>query len=68
MTSLRYLCEGALQVNSNFGFYKSNPDFILVLYSNHTSIMHRFLFNQLLQLAGNYVIVLSPLEGAASDL
>jgi hypothetical protein len=39
---------------------------MLVLYSNHTSIMHRLRSNQVLPLAENYVIVLSPLGGAAS--
>ena len=37
----------------------------LVFNSDHTSIMHRFRYNQVLPLAGNEVIVLSPRGGAA---
>ena len=40
---------------------------MLVFDSNHTSIMHRFRYNQVLPFAGNDVIVLSPLGGAVSD-
>ena len=42
-------------------------DSILVFDSNHTPIMHCFRYKQVLTLAGNDVIVLSPLGGAASD-
>ena len=38
----------------------------IVFNSNHTSIMHRFRYNQVLPYAGNDVIVLSPLGGAVS--
>ena len=43
---------------------KERPDFITVDSGNHMSIMHRFRYNQVLQFAGNDVIVLSPLGGA----
>ena len=59
--------QGALQVIYKDGFWKSDPDFILVFNNNHTSIMHRFRYNKVLPLVGNDVIVLSPLGGAASD-
>jgi hypothetical protein len=51
----------------HYEFGKDNRDFILVLYSNHTSIMHLLRSAQVLPLAGNDVMVLSPLGGAASD-
>ena len=47
---------------------KSDHDFILVFNNNHTSIMHSFRFNRVYPLAGNDVIVLSPLAGADSNL
>ena len=39
------------------------PRLYIVFNSNHTSIMHRFRYNQVLPFAGNDVIVLSPLGG-----
>ena len=47
--------------------WRGDPDFEIVINCDHTSIMHRLLFNQVLQLSGNDVIVLYPLGGAASD-
>ena len=46
---------------------QSDHDFMLVFNNNHTFILHRFRCSQVLQFAGNDVIVLSPLGGAASD-
>ena len=43
---------------------KSDNDFVLAFNNNHTSIMHRFRYNQVLPLSGNDVIVISPLRGA----
>ena len=43
-------------------------DFILVSNSNHTSVLHRFRFNQVFPLAGNDGTVLSPQDGAAAEL
>ena len=59
---------GGQQANSECRFSKSYRDFILVFNSNHTSIMHRFRYNQVEPLAGNDVLVLSPLRGAAAEL
>ena len=50
------------------GFWKGELDFILVFNNNHTSIMHRFRFNQVLPLAGKDFIALSPQGGAAGEL
>ena len=44
---------------------KGRHNFILVFNGNHTSITHRFRYNQVFPLAGNDVIVLSPREDAA---
>ena len=49
------------------GLCKGDPDFITVISSNHTSIMHHFRYNQVLPLPGNDVIVKSPLGGAESN-
>ena len=57
----------ALQVFSPDGFLKGDPDFIIVINNNNTSIMHRLRFNQVLQLSGNDIIVKSPLGGAEGD-
>ena len=46
------------------GLWKGDPDFIIVISSSHTSIMHRFRYNQVRPLAENEVIVISPLGGA----
>ena len=67
MTSYRFLPSGALQVFYRDGLLKGDPDFITVISSNHTSIMHRFRYNQVLPLAENDVRVLSPLGGAESN-
>ena len=67
MTSHRNLRKGTLQLNCKRGCWKGDPDFILVFNGNHTSMMHRFRYNQVLPLAGNDVIVLSPQGGAVSD-
>ena len=42
---------GGAEVIHCGGFWKSDPDFILVFNSNHTSILHRFRFIQVLPLA-----------------
>ena len=57
----------ALQVVCRDGFLKGDPDFILVINNNNTSIMHRFRYNQVLPLSGNDVIVMSPLGGAEDN-
>ena len=51
--------QGALQLNYMCEFWKSYRNLILVFNSNHTSVMHRFRYNQVLPFAGNDVIVLS---------
>ena len=43
---------------------KGNPDFILVIDNNNTSIMHRFRYNQVLPLSGTDVKEISLLGGA----
>ena len=58
--------QGALWLNYMCDFWKGDHDFILVFNSNNTSIMHRIQYNQVLPLAGNDVIVSSPLGGAVS--
>ena len=50
------------------GFWKGDPDFILVFNNNHTSNMHSFRCNQVFPLAGNDVIVLSPKRSAVAGL
>ena len=50
------------------GIWKGDPDFILVVNNNHTSIVHRFQNNQVLPLTGNDVFVLSSLGSAAGIL
>ena len=60
--------QGALQVKFKCIICTNNPDFISVFNSNYTSILHCFRYNQLLPLAGNDVISLSPQGGAAGDL
>ena len=60
--------QRALQVNNKGGFWKGNHDFMLVFKNNHTSIMHRFRYNQLLLLAGSNVIVWPPQGVAASEV
>jgi len=52
----------------DYRFSKADPDFILVFYSTHMSIMHQFQNNQVLPFAGNDIIVLQPPGGAASEL
>ena len=47
---------------------KSDNDFILAFNKNHTSIMHRFRYNQVLPKNGNDVLMFSSLEGAAGSL
>ena len=58
----------ALQVVCRDGFLKGNPDFILVIDNNNTSIMHRFRYNHVLPLSENDVKVISPLGGAEDEL
>jgi len=48
-------------------FWKDDPNFILVLHWNYTSIVHRFRFNDLFMLAGNDVIPISSLGGASDN-
>ena len=43
-----------------------DPDFITVISSYHTSIMHRFRCNQVLPFAANDVEVMYPLGGPQS--
>jgi hypothetical protein len=50
-----------------YGFGKGNSDFTLVFISNQPSITHHLWLNQNFPFAGNDVIVLSPLGGAASN-
>ena len=59
--------KGALQVNSKCGLWKGYRDLISVFNSKHSSVMHRFRFNQVLPFARNDVIVFSPLGGAVSE-
>ena len=47
--------QGALRVSYKCGFWKGDPDFILVFNKNHTSIRHRVRYYQLLTLDGNDV-------------
>jgi len=47
MTSSWFLRQGALHAILDYRFWKGDPDFILVLYCNYTSIVHRFRFNLL---------------------
>ena len=44
-----------------------NHDFLLVFYCNLASIMHRFVYNEVLKLTRNDVTAKSPLGGAVSD-
>ena len=57
----------ALQVVCRDGFLKGDPDFILVINNDNTSIMHRFRYNQVLPFSGNDVIEISPLGGAEGN-
>ena len=68
MTALCYLRKNALQLSYMCGFWESDTNFILVFISNHTSIMHRFWYNNVLPAIGNDVIVLSPWGGAAGGV
>ena len=58
---------GVLQVVYRDGFWKGDPYFKLVINSNHTNIMHCFRYNQVLPLAENDIIVISPLGGAEGN-
>ena len=58
---------GALQVISDRGFWKGDPDFILVLHCNYMSIVHRFRYNELFMFAGNDVTAISSLGGASGN-
>ena len=64
MTSSIYLRHGALCTVLNNGIWKGNNGFPLVFYSNSTSILSRFLDNDVFLPTGNNVIVISPLGGA----
>ena len=59
------LREGAAAELDVREVWKSDHNYILVFNSNHSSIMHRFWYNQVLPFAGNDVKVLSPRGGAA---
>ena len=57
----------ALQVVCRDVLLMGDPDFILVINNNNTSVMHRFRYNQVLPLSGNDVIVIYPLGGAEGN-
>ena len=57
-----------VQVKSECILCKSDHDFMLVSNNNHTSIMHRFRYNQVLPLTGNDFLLFSSLGGAAGSL
>jgi len=67
VTSSWFLRQGALHAIFWLRFWKGDPDFILVLYCYHTSIVHRFRFNELFKFAGNDVITISSLGGASGN-
>ena len=50
------------------GLWKGDPDFITMISSNHTSIIHRFRYNQVLPLAGSDLIVIPTLGDAGAEL
>jgi len=58
---------GALRAIFYCWFWKGNPDFILVLHCNYTSIVHRFRYNYIFMFAGNDVIAISSLGGASGN-
>ena len=58
----------ALPVVYRDGLWKGDLDLITVISSNHTSIMHRFRYNQVLSLAGNDVRVISSLGAESKSL
>jgi len=49
-------------------FWKGDPDFILVLHCNYTSIVHGVRLNELFMFAGNGVIAISSLGDASGNL
>jgi len=57
--------QGALHTIFDCRFWKGDPDYILVLHCNHTSIVHRFRFNKLFMFAGNDNTAISSLGGAS---
>jgi len=68
VTSSWFLRQRALHAIFRLPILKGPPDFMLVLYCNSTSIVHRFRFNELFMFAGNDVIVISSLGGASGNL
>ena len=61
--------EGAASCGAHANSERAmHPDFIFVFNGNNTSIIRCFLYNQVVLLAGNNVIVFSPLWGAAGEV
>jgi len=65
MMSLWFLRYGAFQAIFRDGFWKSDHDFLIALYTNFLSMMHGFRDNEVLLPTGNDVIVISPLGGVS---
>jgi len=65
MTSSWFLRQGRCTQFFDSRFWKGDPDFILVLHCNYTSIVHHFRFNYLFMFAGNDVIAISSLGDAS---
>jgi len=65
MTPSWFLSLGALQMIIHDGFWKSEHDFLILIYSNFLFVMHGFRDNEVLLQAGYDVIVISPLGGAS---
>ena len=61
------LHQGALQVTGTSLFWKTEYDFLWVFYCNFASIMHRFVYIEVLLLTENDVKAKSPPRGSASD-
>jgi len=62
-----FSARGRWHAARNFLIADSDPNFILVLHCNYTSIVHRFRFHELFMFAGNDVIVISSLGGASGN-
>jgi len=67
MTSSWFLRQGALHALFDCRFWKGDPNFIILLHWNFTSVVHRFPFNELFMLAGNDVKAISSLGSASGN-
>jgi len=67
MTSSGFLGQGRCTHFFDCRFWKGDPNFIIVLLCNYTSVVHRFRFNELFMFAGNDVIAISSLRGASGN-